>query len=352
MPTKYCWSCMFPLKLFGTTKIISDNQEDTDTIGSKPVCTCNRPPAGVKIGTALSFWEPTRMVDVVRTPWCFPLLGGIKIDGGVSDLMFGGPQQPDAAQTAGPKKPRNSFYNVHWYINPITVLASIIADSDCLDNQGFDLMYLSEVDPAWVDSEIENFMEPDAFLFGGFVAQAACSFDCLASSGAVPASQGFGLNSMFWCAGCNGELYPLTGGIQHHVGGVQASSLMVQRTAARMHRLGTQWASTGDAGMCGYYPQLLMDKKLYKYSMAWPAMQGKADGTGNTPSGPVQATLQKAWQGVDALNATVTSGQNRCCQPLGRNTMLWGAGKEIPYVGEDFGYIIYRKRDCCAGGYF
>jgi conjugal transfer pilus assembly protein TraU len=39
----------------------------------------------------------------------------------------------------------------------------------------------------------------------------------------------------------------------------------------------------------------------------------------------------------------------KCCQPLGRSTILWGAGKEFPFEGEDFSYQIFRKRNCCQG---
>jgi conjugal transfer pilus assembly protein TraU len=109
----------------------------------------------------------------------------------------------------------------------------------------------------------------------------------------------------------------------------------VQRTAARLHRMGTQWAASGSAGLCGYYPQILMDKNNYKYSMSYPAPQGIGDGVASGDS-----------------SATGTVSSNKCCQPFGRTTQLWGAGKEIPYVGEDFGYLIYRKRDCCQSGKF
>ena len=41
----------------------------------------------------------------------------------------------------------------------------------------------------------------------------------------------------------------------------------------------------------------------------------------------------------------------QCCQPYGRTTMIWGAGKSYPVSGEDFAYQIFRKRNCCAGAY-
>jgi conjugal transfer pilus assembly protein TraU len=42
---------------------------------------------------------------------------------------------------------------------------------------------------------------------------------------------------------------------------------------------------------------------------------------------------------------------SQCCQPYGRTTMIWGAGKSFPVSGEDFAYQIFRKRNCCAGAY-
>jgi len=119
-------------------------------------------------------------------------------------------------------------------------------------------------------------------------------------------------------------MYPLNGHVASHIGGVQASSLIVSRLIAKMHREGLMWAASGSSGMCGYYPQLLMDKTNYKYQMHFPVAQDKING--------------------------------RCCQPLGRSTMLWGVAKEIPNMpliegGEDFAYMIFRKRDCCQGAF-
>jgi conjugal transfer pilus assembly protein TraU len=39
----------------------------------------------------------------------------------------------------------------------------------------------------------------------------------------------------------------------------------------------------------------------------------------------------------------------KCCQPFGRQTVTWSAGKEYPVRGEDFSFILFRKRNCCVG---
>ena len=54
--------------------------------------------------------------------------------------------------------------------------------------------------------------------------------------------------------------------------------------------------------------------------------------------------------GVEAVPATAKL-DGQCCQPYGRTTSLWGAGKSYPIQGEDFSYQIFRKRNCCAGAY-
>jgi hypothetical protein len=113
------------------------------------------------------------------------------------------------------------------------------------------------------------------------------------------------------------SLYPLNGNVAAHIGGVQASTLIAQRMTAKMHRELLVWGAAGNRGQCGYYPQPLMDKRNYKMTMLHPVPQ------------------------TDKLDG-------RCCQPYGRTTAIWGAGKEFPYQGEDFAYLIFRKRNCCA----
>ncbi|WP_299160117.1 TraU family protein, partial [Accumulibacter sp.] len=29
----------------------------------------------------------------------------------------------------------------------------------------------------------------------------------------------------------------------------------------------------------------------------------------------------------------------------------WGAGREFPFEGEDFAYMVFRKRNCCQGAF-
>jgi conjugal transfer pilus assembly protein TraU len=301
--TDVCWSCIFPIKI-GSSTLMGKDQEDNGTSGDgNPVCYCNN--GGVpKVGVKVSFWEPARVVEVVRAPYCFPSLGGIKLDVGIDAPAHG------RAWKKG--NTRSSFYHVHWYINPLLFWLEVLVDNGCLEQNVFDLAYFTEVDPLWSDSELTFILNPDAALFTNLLAQGACAADCVA------ASAGFPMNDLFWCAGCQGSMYPLDGWVGTHVGGVQASTLLVQRMTNKMHREGLIWAASGSDGLCGYYVQPLMDKRNYKMQMLYP----------------VRATDK--WNG-------------KCCHPYGRTTTIWQSGKEFPYKGEDFSYQIFRKRDCCQG---
>ena len=140
------------------------------------------------------------------------------------------------------------------------------------------------------------------------MAQAACAADCLA------ASVGFSQDLLFWCGGCQGSLYPFTGTISAHVGGVQASLLATERMIAKLHREGLLWGYVGEQGFCDKYPMPIIKKTQYKTQMVYP------------------------------IPSTVKG-----CHPLGRSEALWAMGKEYPYQGEDFDYLIWRKRSCCLG---
>lgn len=305
--TDICWSCVGPIKVGGATVMNMGGVQDDNNSASGFGCFCNNG-ANIKVGVKVSFWEPSRIAEVVKTPYCFPTLGGANLDLGVS--APGHYRDADTKSGAG-----TSFYQVHWYVNPVMYLAEFLLDTGCLDKQGFDLGYMTELDPLWADSESTFILNPDASLFTNLAAKAACAADCVA------ASVGFTINSLFWCAGCQGSMYPLTGWVGSHISGVQASALLTQRFTNKLHREGLMWNASGNDSLCGYTLQPLMDKTNYKMQLLHP-----------TPA------TDKVF--------------GQCCSPFGRTTTHWQAGKEIPYRGgENFTYQIYRKRDCCQGAF-
>lgn len=302
-----CWSCMFPIKLFGSTELISDGQEDFDSGNQSAFCTCDNPP---KVGIPTSFWEFDMMTDVTTVPGCFPLLGGVKVNVGVNADAFG---YISDDQSSGIGSTRDSFMQVNFYINPAMYVMGAILDDTCMDNRGIDVPWMSFADPTHNDDELAGILTPYAFPFGSMLAIGAMSAD------AVAAATGFPLSTIFWAAGSYGHMYPLTGRNEAHLSMEQTARLQTTRILAKLHAAGTQWAAMGGDAMCGYYPQIIMDKRQYKLTRLYPK--------------PETAKIA-----------------GKCCSPIGRSTILTESNTEFPLPGyKDFGYGIFRKRDCCGG---
>lgn len=295
--TDICWSCLFPITI-GAATVVNGDQPDTEN-PSNPICTCGEPIP--RVGVGVGFWEPVRMVDVTRTPFCFVNLGGVQVNPG---LQIGqGAVESDEAGSV------SSNYHVHWYLYPVLAILNVLIEFACMEVSGFDVAYVTELDPLWQDDELTFILNPEAILFGNPIAQAACAADCVAASTQLP------MDSLFWCGGCQGSLYPLNGRIQNHVSGVQASLLAAERMTYKLHRMGLLWGSVGSEGLCGKYPMPVMKKSQYRSQLLYPIP---------------------------------TASGSQCCNPYGRTTALYEMGKEFPVKGEDFGWMVWRKRNCCV----
>ena len=291
--TDICWKCVFPLSI-GPLKV-GFGMEDA---GDEPplVCVCPVPgPPWIRIGLGVGFWEPARVAEVVRTPFCSPTLGGITLSPfGVAGTNRRADERHDA------------FYQVHWYVYPLLAWMNVLTDVACLKPEGFDLAYATELDPLWNDDELAFLINPEAVLFTSPVAQAACAGDCAA------ATAGFALDELFWCAGCQGSMYPFSGTNPAHKGGVSSSVLEVQRMAAKLHRMFVARNTSTTKALCLELPEPIMRKRQYKTQMLYPI--------------PITFTAH----------------------PFGRTTAIYEAGREFPFKGEDWAYLVWRKHLCCA----
>ena len=169
---------------------------------------------------------------------------------------------------------------------------------------------MTELDPLWDDSMSSFLLNPDVTLFSNPIAVGACSLDCVSSTVDLP------INTLYWCAGCAGSLFPLTGWVNAHITDEQAFSLLTQRFTLKLHREGLLWRQWGKDGQCGPQLELLMSKDVYRTQMVWPSRQT----------------------------------QGTCCRPFGATTALDALGGTTPPVkGEDASFLIWRRRDCCQG---
>ncbi len=313
--TDVCWSCLFPVKIATTLTIPSPagTLPDIDT-NAAPVCSCgtglNR-----RVGLNMSYWEPMRTAEIVQEPGCSPTLGGISLGNPLS--RGAGGTAVAKARIEGVKGGRHhrgmkptqrdlSFSHVHWFMTPWLFITESLLDSSCLDAAPFDLAYLSELDPLWNDSIASFVLAPEASLFANPIAQTACITDCAAASLGLP------INTLFWCAGCQGGLYPLTGFTSSLANPVARWHLLTERFATKLAREGLLWTQLGSAGQCGPAFQPILRKDSWRFQVIYPQ--------GMEPNRP-------------------------CCRPWGRTVQR--DLRVLPPAGSDGAILLWGRKDCC-----
>jgi conjugal transfer pilus assembly protein TraU len=296
--TDVCWRCLFPITIGSSTVVSSDLPDAPNP--HKTFCVCKKDPFPI-IGLAMGYWEPIALVDVTRTPYCFVNLGGLHLNSESNAAGVVETQRPD--QNGG-------FYYVHVYHFPILQWVDTgLLGGSCQSRGQFEVVYFSELDPTWRNEslaliafpETKQFLKPDVALR----AQASCLLDSTLANTQLPS------DTAYWCAGSQGFMYPLTGKVVEQVGSVQASTLLAERVLFKLHRLGNI-RDTHAETLCSENINLIMPKSRYRYQMVYP-----------------RATA---------------------CYPFGRTTALWGSNIMNPLKGDDTGYLIWRKRNCCNWG--
>ena len=100
--TDICWKCVFPMTIMGV-KIVGGNPSPEES--KDPICFCKRPHIPVPLpGLPVSFWEPARLADVTRVPYCLVNMGGKTI--GKSGIRGHGGTFDNQSETS-------SFYQLH-----------------------------------------------------------------------------------------------------------------------------------------------------------------------------------------------------------------------------------------------
>jgi conjugal transfer pilus assembly protein TraU len=292
--TDICWECVFPITLSGVN--VTPNERDFSHYNTL-FCAC--PGVPPKIGIPITFWEPARMIDVTRHPYKLVGLGGIQL--GKESIKNRG-----TVSSIDESPSHTSFHHVHYYVYPIFSLLALITDFECIETGELDLAYMSEFDPLWNDENLQNIFNPEAELFSNPLAQLTCIADCTLASLNKPEDK------FFWCAGCQGSLYPFTGFVSHHTGLLQSSSLLVHRCLAKLHRVGVV-KGYNEEDFCAPRIMPIIKKSQYKTQIVRPIPQ--------------------------------TTG---ACHALGKSDQEWGIGKTYPVKGEDdFVYLIWIKKQCC-----
>lgn len=297
--TDVCWECIFPIKIMGIPVISVGSAEDTvEPPGSQLPCVCPiASPPYYRVGIPISFWEPARVIETVKDPWCFPMIGTSVGSAGAGGALRG----TGFADTSGADY--STFAQAHYYIFPVWAILGMLVDYACLENDGFDVAYVTELDPLWQDDLMTTIITPEVMLFTNPIAQLACIADSVAANAGIP------LDPLFWCMGSWGSAYPLTG----HANSdsyVQANAAI----AARMiYKLGRELLLCDPAiNLCYCTPTPIWVKSHYRLQIARPI-------------------------------------PGRQCIPVGRSGLIWAPGKNPPtFAGDNFLFMMFRKQACCA----
>jgi conjugal transfer pilus assembly protein TraU len=245
------------------------------------------------------------MVDVTNVAGCMPLLGGIQIQPPTNALEDGASV---ATNSLIQGTSRAAFMQLNEYINPVMTTLGIISDNPCLDTRGFDTPYVSWADPTWNDDTLAMLLTPYAYPFAGIASIAAEAPD------AVAAITGFGVAELFWTAGAWGSMYPVTGNVGNANTPEQVSHLLIARVMAKLHAAGAQQSTAGPLAQSACsaigIPEFIMDKRQYKTNRLFPF-------------------------------------PDQLCTPISRPLVLQESAAASPQF-KDYGYFIFRKKDCCA----
>jgi len=306
-----CWDCMYPMKLGGVT-ILDGSLPDSapDNLQQNAICQCPTTAyPWVRIGLSFSFWEPSRLIETVKTPYCFPAMG----------YQMNNPN-PGSHQGSTQKSSDTShgttFAQVHYYAFAIMAYVSSVISAKCGSGNSagnsFDLAYMTEPDALWNDEMTTALIFPEELLFANPYAQYACVADAVAVDVA-----GLPLNPLFWCMGSQGPVYPIVG----HYNGENFTEANFALASRFIYKEARDYAICDPAlDWCNCVTYPLWVKDHYRIQIAKP------------------------------VASTLTA------YPIGRTGMLWDAGKNPPFsVGgnstDNFLWILFRKHACCISYY-
>lgn len=320
MFTDVPWSALYPIKLAGTQVSPSGTGAPDESVND-PLCACEDDLGIFVPGFTQGMYEPTHLIELVRKPDCMLSLGGADLN------LTSGRAQGNIGHSESAEGDSPAFWHYHYFSYPLLMMLEMASPNRCGDgHMSMDLLYLSELDPTWMDSELGFFANPEAAIFANPVAIAACIADTVAASTGKP------LDELFWCAGAWGGLYPLTGYIQNKSSVPSKTSLLATRSIAALHRRLLARKTVGKDAMCSapLFPNI--PKTQYKMSMMYPVPE----------RGGSRTVSQENQDGSTTSQDYNTDGAHE----IGAPALMWGEWRNIPSK-EDSVYLLWRYNDCC-----
>jgi len=293
------WSEVLPVYLGGTA-VGQGSSPVPENASRKKVCGCRDSLGAMNYGVVMGMWEPAFLAEFTRKPGCFPVLGAeIPVPENTLGSLGSG---LDGGSDIG-------FLHAHLYSFPLFAMLNLFSDLNCGRSEylDMDLLYASELDPAW-QSELRALREfPESRLTASAAGVSSCGADAMA------AYNGKVNNALPHCAGAWGYLYPLTGWTGTSGGTAENTSLLAARMLTLLHRRGLLRNTMGDQALCSGEHSLTMDKTLYRFSMIYPVPE---------------------------------SGRSHF---WGEPVTAWQGDMRIPPGVHEAVYVVWRYRNCCLG---
>jgi len=291
------WNNIFPITIAGVAVTNAGNTTAPLMQAMPPICVCPTILGIPFVGIGITYWQPLYLSEIERRPGCLSSLGGIKVLTGPYEMLAS--EQARNHQNTG--KTANRM-QVHWYQYPLFSMLDILKSLGCKSTSGFDLAYMTEIDPMWQDDTWSAVFAPEAALFTSVPANLACAVD------SVAASAGYPIDSLFWCAGSWGPTYPLSGNASHAGDPFTLNNQVQAKFIARNARMGLNWQTIGPSAVCSSHPNPVWVKSQYRYNQVAPVRRkGRAVTTGDygkffqlppVTNAPTQEhTVNLIWQG-------------------------------------------------------
>jgi conjugal transfer pilus assembly protein TraU len=294
------WSDVFPIRMFGM--VISPSGSEKTHIIRAPFCTC-KDGGLTRHGVVSGFWEPARLVDVVKDSYCMAGMG-FSLNSEES-IWNGGGSRHGATKN---REDDTYFAQSHVYVYLPFYILNLLSDFTCASKGDFSVLWLSEFDPTWNDGMLQSMIEPEALLFSNPAAVLSCMAESVSST--VDSS----LDPLFWCQGSWGGVYPLTGSSSRvDPSRVESAAQVAGKVIYKMHRTLQLMQTAGESALCEPHVMPVWRKSQYKMAIVRP---------------------------VNGSQSTV----------IGRPSIIWGNGKNsvVPGKGDNFSFLLWRNRDCCS----
>lgn len=253
------WNNFFPITIAGMQITSGSNTTAPLMQMMPPVCVCPTIFGIPFIGIGLTWWQPEYIAEIERRPGCLSSLGGIKVLHGY-DMLHSEQSMSDGADTG---KDANRM-QIHWYQYPAATMLEMLTALTCKNVNGFNLAYITEVDPLWQDDTWSAIFAPESALFANPIAAASCAVD------AIAAEFGYPLDPMFWCAGNWGTVYPLSGNSAFGGTPFQVNNIIQAKFIARSHRIGLMNQTIGPTAVCFAHPNPIWVKSQYRFNQVAP----------------------------------------------------------------------------------